>query len=239
MSETPNEHLSIPDAASSETRVAFRLHQIELLQWFKSEAPSLAEPYRAACILMSDRDFPARVHLICHIVRDIYAKLPEVLDGSYRLRSANEVNDAIEKLNEAWKPSTPESFHKPVSPRPGVDTATIVQVSSTAVRKVVELLAVRQAIKDQPKSATVLARALYQRFVESGLPPPDRLVKAFEKERRWFTARAHLVRDNEELPSDEGLDEHFESFEQTLHSIVASHFAVQKELDDILQQANQ
>jgi hypothetical protein len=188
---------------------------------------------------MSDRTFPARVHLICHIVRDIYSKLPEVLDGSYRRREANEVSLAIDRMAPHWEPYTRESFDEARGPGPVVGTGDDVLVSSIAVRGVAELLTVRQALASQPTSAVVLARALFQRFVDSGVTPPKRLIQTFVDERQWFTKRAHLVRDSAKLPSDAGLDEHFESFERTLHSLVAPHFTVQQEIDDILHQANQ
>lgn len=228
-----------PPGSGVDTPVVWRSHQSQLLEWFRREAPSLAEPYQAAVTLMSNYDFPARVHLICHIVRDIYTKLPEALDGTHRRREANEVSALIDEVATHWEPYTRDSFVEPTGSSPAPESTLHVSVSVVAVRAVGKLLDVRRALKEQPTSAEVLARALYQRFVESGVTPPKRLIHTFEKERRWFTARAHLVRDSAKLPSDDGLDEHFESFERTLHSLVAPHFAVQQELNDILQQANQ
>lgn len=239
MSDKPHyTDLNVPGTTGG-TYPGWRRHQTQLLEWFQCDAPSLADPYRASVTLMSDRTFPARVHLICHIVRDIYSKLPEALDGSYRRREANEVSNAIDNMAPHWEPYRREPFHEANGPEPAAGKGNGVLVSSIAVRGVAELLSLRQAIKSQPTSAEVLARALFQRFVESGVAPPNRLIKTFVQERQWFTNRAHLVRDSDKLPSDEGLGEHFESFERTLHSLVAPHFTVQQELNDILQQANQ
>jgi hypothetical protein len=228
-----------PHMSGSEAPVAWRKHQQHLLEWFRREAPSLAEPYQAAVTLMSQPTFPARVHLICHIVRDIYTKLPEALDGTHRRREANEVAAAIDKVAQVWEPYTRESFVDAGGQQAAPGTSELVSVSPIAVRRIAELIEVRRAIKDQATSAEVLARALYQRFVEAGFTPPERLISIFETERRWFTSRAHLVRESAKVPTDDGLSEHFESFERTLHSLVAPHFTVQQELDDILQQANQ
>lgn len=228
-----------PHMSGSEAPVAWRKHQQHLLEWFRREAPSLAEPYQAAVTLMSQPTFPARVHLICHIVRDIYTKLPEALDGTHRRREANEVAAAIDKVAQVWEPYTRESFVDAGGQHAAPGTSELVSVSPIAVRRIAELIEVRRAIEDQATSAEVLARALYQRFVEAGLTPPERLISIFKTERRWFTSRAHLVRECAKVPTDDGLSEHFESFERTLHSLVAPHFTVQQELDDILQQANQ
>lgn len=235
----PTEESRIAQESERETSPAWRPHQLQLLEWFSSEAPSLAAPYEAAVKLMNDVEFPARVHLICHIVRDIYSRLPEVLDGSHRRVEATAVNEAIDKLAVSWGQYSGESFTEHNSDSPGPESTTHVRVSVLAARKVQELFLLRRSIKKQPKSAEVLALALYKRFVESGRAPHTRLIKTFENERRWFTGRAHLVRDNEKIPSVDGLEEHFSTFERTLHSLVAPHFTVQQELSDILQQANQ
>lgn len=234
-----SEDTLFPPRDSGIASVVWRPHQHQLLKWFHREAPSLAEPYKAAVNLMTDYGFPARVHLICHIVRDIYNKLPEALDSNYRRREANEINDVIDEMARHWKPYTHESLAEPTGSSPAPDATSHVSVSVVSVRKIGNLLDVRRALKEQPTSAEVLARALYLRFVESGITPPMRLIRTFEVERKWFIARAHLVRDSAKSPSDDDLDEHFEFFERTLHSLVAPHFAVQQELNDILQQANQ
>jgi hypothetical protein len=45
----------------------------------------------------------------------------------------------------------------------------------------------------------VLARSLFRRFKESGLAAPRTLVDAFEEERKWFSKRAHLLREPKDV----------------------------------------
>jgi hypothetical protein len=54
----------------------------ELLEWFKRNAQSLAEAYEAAIRLLQTPTFPARHHLIGHLIRDIANRLPDVLEGT-------------------------------------------------------------------------------------------------------------------------------------------------------------
>ncbi|MFG0243666.1 MAG: hypothetical protein ACF8R9_12840 [Phycisphaerales bacterium JB054] len=218
---------------------AWSVRRQQLLEWLRTDAPSLAPAYEAAVRLVDETSFPARVHLVCHIVRDIYAKLPEVLDGEYRRRNAGEVyRNGVEKVEQRWE-GTPTDSLAPAATSAGGDVAATMRISLSAARSVEGLLDVHRALKKQPRSAEVLARALYRRFADAGLDPPKRLVEVFERERRWFTERAHLVRDHEKLPSDEGLDEHFTAFENALFSLVGPYFAGKQEIDAILQQANQ
>jgi hypothetical protein len=228
-----------PNENEGRKNVEWSQHQLQLLDWFTTEAPSLAHPYRAAVILMNDISFPARVYLVCHVVRDIYNKLPEALVGASWRREANEINPIIDDVSKHWEQYTGESFTQHTGGTSTQEALTQVSVSVIAVKKVGELLDLRRKLKEQPTSAEVLAQALYKRFVEYGTAPSRRLIQTFEKERRWFTGRAHLVRDSEKIPSDNDLDEHFETFERTLHSLVAPHFSVQQDLNDILHKANQ
>lgn len=47
----------------------------ELARWLHERVPSFEQRYLGALQLLNMRDFPGRVHLVCHIVRDIYRRL--------------------------------------------------------------------------------------------------------------------------------------------------------------------
>jgi len=59
----------------------------ELVRWFDDRAPSFTEGYIAAVRLLHTPSFPARVHLVCHVVRDIYRYLPATLGEGFGVRS--------------------------------------------------------------------------------------------------------------------------------------------------------
>ena len=211
----------------------------QLLAWFRREAPSLAPAYDAAVQIAYMPSMPAKVHLVCHVVRDIYSKLPEILDGEYRRTNSGEMyRSFVERIEAHWANANRPLLAVGASPATGTHTADEVSISAAAARSVDRLLERHRALKKEPRSAEVLARALYRRFAESGLDAPGRLVGAFEAERVWFTKRAHLVREKEKLPCDDGLVEHFTSFERALYSLVGKYFTGKKEIDAILEQAN-
>tara|TARA_A100000171_G_scaffold42943_1_gene44641 strand:- start:3478 stop:4233 length:756 start_codon:yes stop_codon:yes gene_type:complete len=213
-------------------------HQQELLKWFLEVAPSLAAPYEAAVIMINDGIIPARIHLICHIVRDIYNELPAILDGNYsRLHGGAVYPAAIDKIAIAFESYFVESFD-PSADKENPDSSNMISISMHSIRQVYALVQQHETIKNQASSGRVLAEALYRQYATAGSMPSDRVIRTFDKARVWFTRRAHLVRDPNKLPTDEGLRDNFEAFERTLHSLIAPHFTIKGELDDILQEAN-
>ncbi len=236
--DSPPEHdssdITANSAGSPWTPVRF-----QLLEWFRQDAPSLAGAYEATVFLVSTPSVPARVHLVCHLVRDIYGKLPEILDGEFRFQSAGAVYPPfIDTIANHWRSPDGALLTNAAASETAPSASDRVNVPRAAARAVDDLLARRAVLKDQPRSTEVLARALFRRFAESGLQPPARLAATFEEERRWFTDRAHLVLERAKVPAEEGLLDHFASFEGALHSLVGEYFTGKEELDAILAQAN-
>lgn len=228
-----------PPEPKADAGLVWKPHQRYLLEWFRKEAPSLAPAYEAALRLINDVSFPARVHLVCHIVRDIYSKLPEILDADYRRKDGGTVyRDAVEKLVLPWTGIGSDPLVADQAPAEA-ERSTAVSVPIPAVRAVRELLDLHRDVKSQPKSVLILTHSLYRRFVDTELKPSSRLIDAFEAERKWFTRSAHLVREPAKVPTGDDLLHHFATFESALHSLVAPYFAGKQEIDAILQQANQ
>ena len=91
----------------------------ELLQWFQKEAPSLASAYEAVIEILGMPRMPAKAHLVGHIVRDIYNKLPEILDGQYRRTNSGEVyKDYAERIEKVWETGTSLGVEKEHTPEP-------------------------------------------------------------------------------------------------------------------------
>jgi len=184
---------------------------------------------------------PAKVHCICHLVRDIYSKLPEILDGEYRRISSGEVYPPfIAQIDKHWKrvhrvPLTDDDCQAATQLD---DMKGHVHITHEAARAIEALLKKHAEIVGVPKSHEILSRALYRRYNEAGLEPPARLDVQFKTERDWFTARAHLVREEKKVPTEDGLKEHFIAFENALFALVGQYFDGTNELDAILNQAN-
>lgn len=216
------------------------LQRQHLLDWFRKEAPSLAPAYEAAVRILNMPSMPAKVHLVCHVVRDIYARLPEILDGEYRRQNAGEVyRSHVDNIDSLWVRSSKSLLNTHDPSADAMSGSHDVTIAIAAARAVENLLEKHRELKKQPRSAEILAGTLYRRFAESGLGAPRRLVDTFETERDWFTKRAHLVIEEKKLPTEDGLVEHFASFENALYSLVGQYFAGKKEIDAILQQTNQ
>ncbi|MCH8969370.1 MAG: hypothetical protein IIA66_09670 [Planctomycetes bacterium] len=229
--ETPEAELALPE---------WTPRRRELLKWFLSEARSLAPAYKAAVQLLNIPTFPAREHLIGHLMRDIYDKLPSILNRAYTWRPhGGAIACHIDKVQSEWK-----TVDKPFAASNGlqpqqIQTTDRAEIPWAAAQAIERLLEIHRELKNnQRPPSEELARVLYARYDEAGLDPPHRLVKQFKRERNWFMERAHLPNEEEKRHGDEGLEEHFASFEGALYSLVGSCFQGQKEIDDFLARAN-
>ena len=202
----------------------------ELLQWFNERVPGFADGYVAAVRLVHAGGFPARVHLVCHLVRDIYRDLPRALgDRSKKHRGIEVYPELVAALRDVWKTN-------PMADE-GLDADAERLVSAQAYAAAERLVEKSQDVKDQASVGTRLARALFRAVDRpADMPIPGWIFEAFDEEYKFFVERAHLRGDK--APSDEGLLEHFESFERAFHSIVGSYFKGKGELDAILAETN-
>lgn len=120
--------------------------QLELLEWFRKDASSLAPAYEAAVRIVGDHTMPARLHLVCHIVRDIYSKLPEILDASYRRTNFGDAfPKLINELQGIWNPIG--KFEEDAVTNIEPDSVRIPVATANAVENILHLFA---DYKDQP-----------------------------------------------------------------------------------------
>ena len=203
----------------------------ELLRWINDRAPSFTEGYIAAVTLLHQPAFPARIHLICHIVREFYTILPAVL-GADPPTQRHEVFQLVKNLVEQWDKS---ASIDPVSP----DPVSLRQVSLSVHSSVRGLVERARKLSNQPSPGERLARALF-RSIDRGTDDfiHPRVIRDFNKDYRFFVSKAHLVMHVDKIPTDEGLAERFESFERSLHALVGPYFSGKDELDAILQDTN-
>lgn len=205
----------------------------QLLAWFKKDAPTLATAYEASVDLAASPGVPARTHLICHLVRDIYRRLPEILGEGFQHRGPGEYGSLVETVARHW----PTSIAEPPTNAGAIGDDSKL-VPPAAARAVDALVSRFRTLSQQRTSWQILARAIYRRYTEVGHSAPDRLVETFRAQFDWFTARAHLVRDFADLKCDAELSAQFLAFERTLSSLVCGYFTGKEELDAILDRAN-
>lgn len=205
----------------------------ELVRWFDDRAPSFTEGYVGAVRLLHTPSFPARVHLICHVVRDIYFYLPATLGLNSLSRPAEVFPDMVKTLAEKWNKFPPTENER--SGGIGSDVAVSPQVH----RCLVKLVETSRELTDQPKEGERLAIALFRsldRRDDEFIHPW--IIMSFHDEYKFFVRRAHLAKSLDRVPTDDGLIEHFEAFERAFHSLVGPYFSGKEELDAILQDTN-
>ena len=207
--------------------------RLEIFQWLEDRAPSFVEGYVGAVRLLHMPSFPARVHFICHVVRDIYRRLPASLGIKSLSRPGEVFPNMVKELRERWErfPPNDQSY----SERANSD----IPVSPQVHRSLSKIVRKSREIADQPTVGTQLAIALFRsldRRADEYIEPW--VINSFDAEYAFFMERAHLAESVKKVPTDDGLTEHFESFERSFHSLVGSYFTGKEELDAILQDTN-
>lgn len=223
--------MTSPTHAFLDTSPLWTKQRCELVQWLDDNAPTFTGGYVAAVRLVHQPTFPASVHLVCHLVRDIYRNLPTALGVKPSPRYGEVFPEMIHGLVTAWdaSPANESITDQSLPTEVRLDPRTYRQV-----RKIVEKSKeLGQPARVGTRLATALFRAI-ERRQEEFIPP--HVIKSFDLEFDFFVARAHLSMNS--TPSAEGMIEHFESFERSFHSLVGRYFTGKEELDAILRDAN-
>ena len=214
-------------------RLRLTPRQRELLDWFDRNAPSLREAYEAVIRLLSVPNFPARVPLIGHLVREIANRLPDVIEGgtSDRVQYKNMLDD----IAPLWQ----KHFHpKPdYSDTSGPSVHVSGALSSQLFKKIDKLVSVHRESRSRPRPEERLFRSEVLGEVET----PD-LLRPMERQFRkicgWFMAKTHLQNTVGGPVPESELVHKFELFERTLFALKGQFFKGIGELDEILQDTN-
>ncbi|HEY3965548.1 MAG TPA: hypothetical protein VGM05_13410 [Planctomycetaceae bacterium] len=206
----------------------------ELARWFQDRAAPLTAPYVGAVRLLYMLDFPGRIHLICHVVRDIYRFLPDILTGDKQNSRPSDLYPSLVNSLAGKHAEFPPLLNDALGSPP-----THAQYPIELHRCVEKLVEARGSLKKQRSIGERCAVALFgagDRPVGTFLP--QWVIKAFKDENEFFVDRAHLRTPAAKIPTDGELHEHFENFERVFHSLIGPYFKGKSELDDILQDTN-
>lgn len=205
----------------------------ELVRWLDDRAPSFTEGYVGAVRLLYTPFFPARVHLVCHVVRDIYRYLPKAFGTKFLPRPTDVFPNMVKELAKRWDKYPPKSARSSDgSSDDFIMSPQVYQYTECIVRKSVQ-------IANQPTVGRQLAIALFRSLGRrQGEYIHPWIIRSFDDEYNFFVSRAHLVSSLNQVPTDDGLMEHFEAFERAFHSLVGPYFSGKEELDAILQDTN-
>lgn len=200
----------------------------------EDQAPSFVEGYIGAVQLLYTPSFPARVHFICHVVRDIYRKLPSSLGIKSQPRPSEVFPNMVKELVRRWEKFPASGQNKSEN----VDSESTV--SSQVYRQLEKIVQKSDEIVAQPTVGRQFAIALFRcldRRQDDFIHPW--IVESFDAEYDFFVKRAHLAESVANVPNDNGLIIHFEGFERAFHSLVGPYFSGKEELDAILEDTNQ
>jgi len=213
--------------------------RMELADWVRGYAPSLAELYLGALRMMDDTSIPGRVVLICHAVREICNRLPGRVSGE---ESGGRLDYTwrVEVIAKAWVGSAlPLDGAVPIpagaTASPVSEQAAAVQIPSYLFVPMAEL--VRDHLNGRSKPEQTAMRLFKAAAPEGGAMSAPALAQ-WLKTREWFVAHAH---DSGRLDADvdpNELETHFGVFEQTLMSLGRGFYKSLDDVDAILDAAN-
>ena len=196
----------------------------ELKTWFAKNAPTLLSAYEASLHLLSTPNFPGRLNLLGHAIRDLIGNLSYALDGAIESQKhAGEGYPArIDQIDSVWPRSTSQIV--------GDD----VLVPSVAARCVDELLDFRRTITKQKTSDEKLAAALVNWNKVPGSVKTNRLVSIFKEQRKWFVAFAHFSANRVPQVDETELHNRVNEVYRAIHAIIGSFFVGTAEIDAII-----
>jgi hypothetical protein len=225
---------ALPAAGPAATVSELSSDRLELLAWLRRNAPSLAELYEGAVLLLQNRP-PAHVRLIAHSVREIRNRLPDYVS---KVESGGPLNykGRVDDIIQVWRRAGLLPSDLTTAGLPTVDTTMAVPRAAAAA--VLKLFRDHELARAKPAET---ARRLFTSLAPENADAIDTLepvVQHWIEVTHWFMKRAHDDgRCDAECPRDE-LERQFALFEKTLMAIVRQFYTAVDELDQILEDAN-
>ena len=217
-------------------------NRLELLAWFRRNAPSLGELYEGALKMLYENDMPGRTRFIAHAVRDIRNRLPEIISG-IKGGSRFEWKQRLDELVEAWqRAGLSLNGSLPVTmTKSGVSSDSRSSDSTLPPHlflKIAKVLNEHSRTRETRRSAAI-------RLFEGCAPENKQLQDVLEPIvsqwmdiTEWFVNTVH---DSGQPDGDHDWAEftrHFLLFEATLTALLGQFFTTIEGLDEILDDAN-
>lgn len=212
-----------------------------LKDWLAKEAPSLAELYEGASILLELR-LPGYRRLVAHAVREIGNGLPFILFGM-RFGERLDYTPYVAEISKQWKRVgfAADGTLVGIDPVQSSDgrRPTEFKFPVMLARSVSELVAYhggpRETHFDRAKKLFTRNQPENEKFVEAIAPAVERWRDITE----WFVRMTHDKRRKEAAIEDDAeLQRNFHLFETALGAMARPFFATTDKLDEILDQAN-
>ena len=231
----PSRKLEVLPAAGRRADVSeLSTDQLELFAWLRRNAPSLAELYEGAVVMLQNRP-PGHVRLIAHSVREVRNRLPGYVS---KVESGGPLSykGRIDDIVKIWRRAGLLPSDLLTAGLPSIDSS--MAVPKAAATAVLKLLRDHELAREKPAET---ARRLFTSAAPENAASIDTLepvIQQWIEVTDWFMRRAHDDgRCDAECPRDE-LEHQFVLFEKALMAIVRQFYTAVDELDQILEDAN-
>jgi hypothetical protein len=216
-------------------------NRLDLLAWFRRNAPSLGELYEGAVEMLFQNSVPGRGRFVAHAVREIGNRLPDAIAGS-KSGSRFEWKQHLDGLTEAWQ-NAGFSLDGALSVTMEGGTVSDSRSSDVSVPRSLYLRFAEVLYEHSRTRETRRAAAI--RLFEGSIPENKQLrealgpiVRQWTDVTEWFVKSVH-----DSGLADSGNDwgefiRRFQLFEDTLTAMVGKFFTTIEGLDEILDDAN-
>jgi len=221
---------------STPTPLNLRPDQQNLVDWFSREVPELGELYRAAVLMINEKEFPGRVRLICHACREIGNRLPGKICGE-------EFNNRVEYVQEMDNISSLWLKEQPPLGAPSLTNSTEsvpqYNLNSNPTISCHLYSLIQNLIKDHIKGKVTnqqKAEKLIEAVAPENVGRPDVIKptgKFLKETVRWFVggSKGQTVKEDD-------LQAKFRNFENVLSLLAKDFYSLMDELDEILEETN-
>ena len=229
---------ALPQSPSAETAQPSPLtspwtaQRRRLINWLKDKAPSLAELYETAVILLEQQHLPGRSRIIAHCVREIANSLPAILAGVERTRleydkRVDEIALARERLGRL-PVQLPESMGSTSIPDP---QEALIQDFLNQIDELIKEHKASQAKRDLIAEQLFQANRPENRHLGDALRP---ILRRWIKLKEWFVGHAH---DNGKTDAEYDWNDikgRFILFERTVLTLGQGFFETIADIDELI-----
>ena len=215
--------------------------RLEILNFLRKNHPPLADLYEGAIKVLDDPNFPGRKRLVCHAVREIRNRLPDIISGRSKEKNfhyphlVDEIYKPWKRLNYPDNGLLPE-VHISEGDNPGGQPINTIPIDREVVEKLSYLISMH-ILPQENKSKKAEKLFFGEGSDFSHLRPT---VEQWINVTDWFAnhKRVHVSHEPDPDSLFDGLEKQFDNFENLLLSLIRGIFDTTSELDEILEDTN-
>lgn len=215
--------------------------RLRLLGWLQQEAPAVADFFGGAVELAYGRSIPGWTRFVCHAIREIGNRLPDIILGP-TARTKADATHAASSLAEAWieegypKDGTLPGTVFTTDERLPADTTVSV---SYRIAKIASEIARDYVLGCEFRRDA--AELFFQALTPAGKDERAKLrtlADQWHKIMRWAVRATHASKDGSNDVDPDVCRKRFDEFQSILGSLIWDFFNIAGEIDEILEDAN-